>query len=460
MAARAASSPPGVLDAIAEIIGTEHVVTEPDVLRRHEVDWTGRFVGRTPALLRPASTEEVAAVLAVCNEAGTAVVPQGGNTGLVGGGVPLRGQVVLSTERLTELGPVDPLTDQVTAGAGVTLAALDAHAARAGLAYAVDLAARDSATVGGSIATNAGGMHVLRWGATRAQLRGIEVVLADGRVLRHLGGLTKDNTGYDLAGLVCGSEGTLGVVTRARLALVERPARRVVALCAFADVATAVEAASSWRRSLPQLDAAELFLQSGLELVREATGAAAPFDRPHAAYVLLEASGRRDPTTELADAVDAARGVEDVAVGSDGPSRRRLWAYREDHTVAISTLGPPHKLDVTLPASALAEFLERVPSVVTAVVSTARTWLFGHVGDGNVHVNVTGVAPDDDRIDDAVLELVASLGGSISAEHGIGSAKRRWLHLNRSPEEIATFRAIKAALDPVGILNPGVLLPD
>ena len=285
-------------------------------------------------------------------------------------------------------------------------------------------------------------------------------MLADGRVLSHLGGLTKDNTGYDLAGLVCGSEGTLGVVTRARLALVPRPAHRVVALCAFGAVAGAVEAASGWRRSLPGLDAAELFLRSGLDLVCEATATAPPFPEPHEAYVLLEASGRSDPTDELADAVDGTPGVQDVAVATDGPSRARLWAYREDHPLAISSLGPPHKLDVTLPAAELAHFLGRVPEVVAAVDPAARTWLFGHVGDGNVHVNVTGVAPDDDRIDDAVLELVAALGGSISAEHGIGAAKRSWLHLNRSPAEIAAFRALKAALDPKGILNPGVLLPD
>jgi FAD/FMN-containing dehydrogenase len=444
--------------SLERLLGTEHVLVEPEVMEAHEVDWTGRFRGEAPAVVRPADTAEVAEVLALCAVERIAVVPQGGNTGLVGGGVPLHGELVLSLRRLDALGPVDEVAAQVTAGAGVTLEALQRHVEASDLTYGVDLAARGSATVGGTIATNAGGVHVLRWGATRRQVVGIEAVTADGRVLRHMGGLVKDNTGYDLAGLLCGSEGTLAVVTAARLALVPRYTERVVALCAFADVGTAVSATAALRRCLEPLDAAELFLADGLDLVCAETGRPHPFERGYPAYVLFEASGLEDPTDALAAAVAAQPGVLDVAVASDAHRRAGLWAYREEHTTAINALGTPHKLDVTLPLSGVAAFVAEVPGVVAKVAPEARTWLFGHVGDGNVHVNVTGVPPDDEAVDDAVLSLVVASGGSISAEHGIGTAKRRWLPLQRSTEELAVFRSIKAALDPAGILNPHVLL--
>ena len=450
--------PRRVHEQLVEVVGVDHVLDDPEVVRGNEVDWTGRFEGVTPAVVRPADTAEVADVLAVCHRAGTAVVPQGGNTGLVGGGVPLGGELVLSLTRLDELGPVEVLAAQVTAGAGVTIGALHRHVAGSGLAYGVDLAARDSATVGGTIATNAGGVHVLRWGSTRRQVVGIEAVTADGRVLRHLDGLVKDNTGYDLAGLLCGSEGTLAVVTAARLALVPDRGAPVVALCAFADVAAAVAATADVRRRLESLDAAELFLADGLALVREVTGRAAPFPVDHPVFVLFEASGGGDQVDALAAALGDRPDVLDVAVAVDGGRREELWALREEHTSAIGALGPPHKLDVTLPLGELAAFVDAVPDVVRAVDPDARTWLFGHLGDGNIHVNVTGLARDDERVDDAVLSLVVSRGGSISAEHGIGRAKRRWLPLQRSAAELDTFRAIKAAFDPAGILNPNVLI--
>ena len=434
------------------------MLVDPQVVVGHEVDWTGRFRGATPAVVRPADTSQVAEVLALCDAERIAVVPQGGNTGLVGGGVPLHGELVLSLRRLDSLGPVDEVAAQVTAGAGCTLAELRSHVAPHGLAYGVDLAARGSATVGGTVATNAGGVHVLRWGSTRRQLVGIEAVIADGRVLRHLDGLLKDNTGYDLAGLLCGSEGTLAVVTAARLTLVPRHEERVVALCAFPDIASAVLAAARVRRRVEQLDAAELFLADGLDLVCETTGMAHPFATKHPVYVLLEASGPADPTEVLAEAVAAQDDLLDVAVATDGARRDELWTYREEHTAAINGLGPPHKLDVTLPLSGLAAFAAAVPAAIAAVAPDARCWLFGHVGDGNLHVNVTGVDPEDESVDDAVLRLVVASGGSISAEHGIGTAKRRWLPLQRSAAELEVFAAVKRALDPNGILNPHVLL--
>ena len=449
---------PKAIDAIAEVVGRGHVVTDPAMTAGNCTDWTGRFVGQTPAVVRPGSTGEVASVLEVCNRHRIAVVPQGGNTGLVGGGVPLAGEVVLSLARLNHLGVVDAVQPAVTVGAGVTLAALHSHAAASGLAYGVDLAARDSATIGGTIATNAGGLRVIRWGGTRAQLLGIEAVLADGRVVSHLGGLVKDNTGYDLAGLLCGSEGTLAVVTAARVRLVPRHSHRTVALVGFADVGTAVQSALRWTTAIGGVEAVEFVTGAGVDLVCDAQAIPLPLPARWAAYILVEAAADTDPTDAMAAVITATPGVGDVAVGRTAGERSRLWTYREGHTEAINRVGLPHKLDVTLPHAALAGFINDVPSAVEHVAPNARTWLFGHVGDGNVHVNVTGADSDDNSVDDAVLRLVAARHGSISAEHGIGTAKKQWLSLNRSPAELSVFAAIKRALDPEGILNPNVLL--
>jgi FAD/FMN-containing dehydrogenase len=347
----------------------------------------------------------------------------------------------------------------VVAGAGATLASLQRAAADAGLRYAVDLAARDSATVGGTVATNAGGVHLVRHGGTRQQLVGVDAVLGTGDRVDWMTGLVKDNTGYHLPSLLCGSEGTLGLVTAARVRLIERRDERVVALAGFASIDATVDATAVLLIADPAVEAAELVLDDGLALVCEAFGLPRPLAGAWRAYLLVEAADTVDPTAALADALASVASVGEVAVATDAPRRAALWRYREEHTAAINTLGPPHKLDVTLPPAALAAFCDTVPERIAAVVPDARTWLFGHVGDGNVHVNVTGVAPDDGRIDDVVLHAVAELGGSISAEHGIGTAKARWLHLTRRPGEIAAMRAIKAALDPDGVCNPHVLLP-
>ncbi len=450
---------PGLLAELRHIVGDEHLLLGDDLCAQYARDWTGRFVGRAAAVVRPADTDQVARTMRACHRAGVEVVPQGGNTGLVGGSVPLHGEIVLSLTRLVDAEPVDRAARQVTVGAGTTLADLQRHAARAGLAFGVDLGARDSATVGGMIATNAGGLHFLRHGGMREQVVGLEAVLADGTTLSHLDGLAKDNTGYDWPGLLCGSEGTLAVITRARLALTPVLAERAVALLAFGAVAPCVEAAWYLRDHLPSLSAAELFLHAGLHLVCEQLGLAPPFAGVHAAYLLVECSAADDPTDALADAVAGLDTVVDAAVADRG-RLELLWSYRERHTEAINMLSPPHKLDVTLPAAQLARFIVEVPEVVGRVDPAAQAWLFGHVADGNIHVNITGPAPDDEATDAAVLAYVASLGGSISAEHGIGTAKKPWLHLNRSAAELDVFRHLKHALDPAGVLNPHVLLPD
>lgn len=416
------------------IVGDPHVLTDPDTHAAYVLDWTRRWSGRARLVVRPGSTAQTAAVVQACAADGTPVVTQGGNTGLVGGGVP-HGEpppVLLSTRRLTRLDPVDPVAGQLTAGAGVTLGRLHEHARAAGWAYGVDLAARDSATVGGTVATNAGGVRVCAYGDTRRQVVGLEAVLADGSVISHLGGMVKDNTGYDLTGLLTGSEGTLGVVTAARLRLWPPPSPGVTMLLGCDSVTAALAV-------LPRsgLRAAELMLAAGVELVQRVNGLAAPLAHAWPVYLLLE-------TAELPD----------LPADVDAAVSPRLWAYRELHTEAISTLGVPHKLDVAVPLGRLAAFVEEV----VELTAPHRTFLFGHVAEGNLHVNVVGPPPDDTSVDEAVLRLVAAYGGSISAEHGIGVAKASLLALNRSAAEIAVMRALKRALDPKALLNPGVLL--
>lgn len=442
--------------ALVGIVGDAHVLADDDVRAPYEVDWTGGFRGRARLVVRPADTEEVAGVLRACVDAGAAVVPQGGNTGLVGGGVPRDGEVVVSLARLGTLEPVDRAAASIVAGAGVTLADLQEHAAAAGFAFPVDLAARDSATIGGMIATNAGGVHVLRYGMMRAQVLGVEAVLADGRVVAHLAGLVKDNTGYHLPSLLAGSEGTLAVVTRACLRLVPALPARVAALLAVGSTADAL-AVLARLRALDSLQAAEIWYADGMEVVTAHAGLPSPLPDPSPCYLLVECAARRDPTEELGAVVAEAPEVADVAVATDRAGREGLWAYRERLTEAVAGVGVAHKLDVTVPLDALADFEAAVRRRVAAVAPGARTFLWGHVGDGNLHVNIVGPDLDGDAIDDAVLGLVAEAGGSISAEHGIGRAKARWLPRTRGAGDLAAMRAVKDALDPGGVLNPGVL---
>jgi FAD/FMN-containing dehydrogenase len=454
-----------LLDALGRAVGDRQVLAEADVRAGYETDWTRRWHGQAVAVVRPSNVEEVAGVLRACAAASVAVVPQGGNTGLVGGSVPRsesdRPQVVLSTTRLRDLEAVDPTAGEVTVAAGVTLGELQAHVRAVGFDVGVDLGARDSATIGGMIATNAGGIQVLRYGPMRSQLIGLEAVLADGSAVRRLPGLVKDNTGYHLPSLLAGSEGTLGLITRARLRLVPLRTRRATALCAVEDAAAAVELLAALRGRLPDLLAAELFFDEGMSLVLAHAGGERPFPLAHPAYLLVEVDGATDPTPELATALERAGPlVRDAVFASDRSARERLWRLRERHTEAVNAGAVPHKLDVAVPVAGLATFVDAVRDAVRGVAPDASVYLYGHAGDGNLHVNVVGPPPDDEAVDDAVLELAINSGGTISAEHGIGVAKVAWLERDRGAADVAAMRAIKGALDPHRLLNPGVLLPD
>lgn len=443
---------------LAEVVGEGNVLTDPGMKAGYERDWTGRFQGWARLVVRPGNTAEVAEVMRRCAAMGVAVVPQGGNTGLVGGSVPRGGEVVLSLERMALVEPVDERAGQVTAEAGATIESVQAAARAVGLEYPVDLASRGSATVGGTIATNAGGMYVGRYGATRAQVVGIEAVLADGSIVSRMGGLLKDNTGYDLVGLLCGSEGTLGVVTRARLRLVPALPRRAVAVIGLASIDEAAALGAMLRKEVDSVLALEVFFPEGAELVHRHLGVPLPFDRHPGCYLLVECGAREDPAMELAAALEQRVPPEWAVLGTTAAEQSRLWRLREGHPEAIAAEGVPQKLDITVPVSRLGTF-EREVRRRLAQIPQSRPILFGHIGDGNVHVNVLGVDPNDERVPEAVFTLVAELEGSISAEHGVGVAKKRWLRLTRSEADIAAMRAIKRALDPAGILNPGVLLP-
>jgi len=396
-------------------------------------DWTGRFTGVAADVARPASPAEVAQVL----RSGYAITTRGGNTGLVGGAVPAspRDTVLLETANLRRLEEVDLDAGQVTVGAGVTLAELQQHLAGTGWVFGVDLAARGSATIGGLVATNAGGIRVIRYGMMRAQVVGVEAVLPDGAVLDDTSGLVKNNTGYGLSQLLVGSEGTLGVVTAVRLRLHPAPPPTMLALLPVSSLGEGLGLVGRLRRSRADLHAAEVLDGAS----RAVTGG--PAEAPW--YLLIEA----DDVSILADR------NPDVATGLT--EQRRMWALREGLTEAWGLAATERgtvvqKFDVSLPGRALDGFAAAARALGPTI------GMFGHLADGNLHLEVIDPKRDWDA---EVLGLVARFGGSISAEHGIGRAKRDYLHLTRSTAEIAAMRAIKRALDLRGVMNPGVLFP-
>jgi FAD/FMN-containing dehydrogenase len=459
-----------LIDALARIVGSAHVLSEPSLRAGYERDWTGRWRGEALAVVRPADAAEVAAVVRACGRERAAIVTQGGNTGLVGGGVPRPArdgcvveQVVLSTARLNAIAGVDTGTAQLAAGAGVTLADARRAAREAGLDLALDLAARDSATLGGLLACDAGGLRALRHGTARRQLAGLEAVLADGTIVQsRMAGLVKDTAGYDLGALLVGSEGTLGVITAVRWSLTARRDARAVALVGLDEVEHAVGLVRALRPLLPDLEVCEVMERAGIELTCAYLGiAGTTHSAPAPISVLLEcAAPYGDPLEELAEALDGIGVADRTVTAADAAGRERLLAIRESHAEALSAQGVPLKFDVGLPLDGLGGFWDRVGDVVRTHSPQARTVIFGHLGDGNLHVNVIGVGESQvEALEDAVLGLVVDCDGTVSAEHGIGVHKVRHLALNRTRGELDAMRAIKRALDPAGILNPGVALP-
>jgi FAD/FMN-containing dehydrogenase len=449
----------GLAGALAEVVGADHVLADADTRIAYERDLTGRFAGEASLVVRPKDSAEVAETVRLCVAHRAPLAVQGGNTGMVGGAVPRAGEVVLNLARLDDLEPVDALAAQVECGAGVPLEHLQQHVRAAGFDFPVDLPSRGTATIGGMVATNAGGALAARYGMMRAWVAGVEAVLPDGSTVTRLAGLVKDNAGYDLTGLLVGSEGTLGIVTRVRLRLVPLLRARAVALLGCASLADAQRLLAALRERAPSLQSADYLHENGMALVCEHRGLSRPFAESYDTYVVAECAAGSDPTEELAEAVAAAgEAVRDAAFASDAEGRRALWLYREAHNEAINIRGVPHKLDVSVPLAAVPAFERDVEREVTARWPEAVVYQYGHLGDGNVHVNVLGPDPADDEVDDLVLQLVARHRGSISAEHGVGVAKARWLGLTRGEAEIAAMRAIKQALDPLGILNPGRVL--
>ena len=441
------------VDGLQRVVGVDHVLTSD--LNSYGTDWTGRFIGSPSVVVRPATTSEVSQVLQLCSKHNVAVVPQGGNTGLVGGTVADKGHVIVSTRRLNSLGPVDAVSQQISVGAGVTVEQVHEASKIHGLRYAVDFGARGSATIGGTIATNAGGINVLRFGSTRHQVVGIEAVLPNGDVIEHMAGLMKDNTGYDLASLMCGSEGTLGIVTAARLRLLPLHSTKTTVLLGCDSTQEVVNVVQGIRQQFDSLDAAELFYADGANLVAQAFNVAIPFTA--SVYLLLEFSADVDLASDIERHLVQSNFSGPSAVAQDELGRARLWRLREEHTAAISTHGVPHKFDVTVAVSDLPDFIGETRQRIFETHADWTVFIFGHAADGNMHVNVLGPSATDELVDEVVLQVVAEFNGSISAEHGIGSAKKKWLSLSRSHNEIAMMKAIKGAIDPQGMMNPNTL---
>ena len=464
-----------LLERLRDLLGPAHVLTVDADVAPYAVDWTGQHRGRVAAVLRPGTTDEVAGAVRACHEAGVAVVPQGGNTGLVAGGVPdgSGDQVVLSLTRLRRVRGVDPVAGTITVEAGVVLADVQAAARDAGRLFPLSLGSEGSCTIGGNLATNAGGTAVLRYGMTRELVLGLEVVLPDGRVWDGLRGLRKDNTGYDLTQLFVGSEGTLGVITAAVLRLLPPTPRRATAWAAVPDVATAVSLLGVvQRRTGVHLSTFELVSRTALDLVlTHLPGAVDPLAEPTDWAVLVELAGSADEP--LDDALEAALGeaveaglVADAAVAGSPAQRSALWALREGISEAQRSAGGSLKHDVTLPIAGLAAWVEEVGPALEAILPGVLLVTYGHVGDGNLHYNLSGPPGDDEalrsraaELTTAIYDAVAAAGGSISAEHGLGRTKAAAAASYKSDVEVDLMRAVKRALDPAGLMNPGVLLP-
>jgi FAD/FMN-containing dehydrogenase len=464
---------PGLLARFAAIVGARNAITDLADIAPYLSEERGLYRGRSPLVLRPGSVEEVAAVARLANETRTPIVPQGGNTGLVGGQTPMHGEIVLSLKRLDRIREVDHASSTMTCEAGVILAKAQEAAAAAGRLFPLSLGAEGSCTIGGNLSTNAGGTGALAYGVARELVLGLEVVLADGRVMRNLRKLKKDNTGYDLRHLFIGAEGTLGIITAAVLKLFPRP-RSVET--AFIGVPSPQAALALFNlaneRAGGAVTGCELIPRIALEFaVRHAPPCRDPLTDRHPWYVLMELSsqareGLRAALEEILAAGAGAGLVGDATIAASLEQAKAFWLIRHHIADTQKYEGGSIKHDVSVPVTSIPDFIAQASAAVEAMIPGCRPCPFGHLGDGNVHFNVSQPVGADrteflarwDEVNAAVFAVVARLGGSISAEHGIGLMKRDLLPGVKDPVALALMRSLKRALDPNGILNPGKVL--
>ena len=469
--------PPALLDALSTLLGPRGLVTDPADMEPFLSDWRGLYHGASPALLRPANTAELAAAMRLLGQAGVAVVPQGGNTSMVGGAMPDESgrQVVLSLARMNRIRDIDPVDMTMVAEAGVILKNAQDAAAEAGCLFPLSLSAEGSATIGGVLATNAGGNNTVRYGNARDLLMGIEVVLPDGSVIEGLRRLRKDNTGFALRQLFAGSEGTLGIITAAVLRLFPRPRTTALALCAMADEDAALALFRRFRdRDEGSVRSFEYMSGAGMDFVTSLIeGATLPLAGRADHYVLVDlASSRPDADLRglmeavLEEALEAGE-VLDAALPESEAQAANLWRLREEHAEAQKRAGGNVKNDVSVPVSRVPELIRRSAEAMRALVPGCRPVPFGHMGDGNIHMNVVqpeGMEPAAfmaraHDLMEAVNAVVRDLDGSFSAEHGVGRLKTDMLADWRGGAEYEAMRRIKAALDPQGLMNPGKVFP-
>jgi FAD/FMN-containing dehydrogenase len=455
---------------LAEAVGVAHVLTEPADIAPFVTDWRGRYQGKARCVVRPADTAEVAAVVSACAAAGVPMVPQGGNTGLCGAATPdgEGGAVVLSLVRLQQIRAVDPRNNTITVDAGCTLAAVQEAARAAGRLFPLALASEGSCRIGGNLSTNAGGVQVLRYGNTRELTLGLEVVLPNGDIWNGLRGLRKDNTGYDLKHLFIGAEGTLGIITAAVLKLFPLPQSQTTCWLTVASPAAAVDLFNAAKSVFDaQLTAFELISETALALVLKNIPDAACPGQAGAWYVLAEFSDAASERLEnwLAEMLDNGL-IGDAVLALSDSQAGKLWALRENISEAQKIEGISIKHDIAVPVSAIPEFLARADAALATAFPGIRFVAFGHVGDGNLHYNLSQADTSDNAqfigcqpaVNRLVHDIVHALNGSISAEHGIGQLKREELRRYKSPVEMALMHSIKQAIDPRGLMNPGKIL--
>ncbi|WP_262268124.1 FAD-binding oxidoreductase [Microvirga yunnanensis] len=450
---------------LTSFLGPSAVIAEGPDLEPYAVDWRRLFPGRPACVVRPASTDQVAQVVRICREAGAAVVPQGGNTGLAGGAVPDASgtQVVLSFNRMAAIRSVDPVGLTIEAESGCILKVAQDAAAAAGRLLPISLAAEGSATIGGVVAANAGGVNVLRYGMTRSLVLGLEVVLSDGTVINGLRKLRKDNAGYDWKQLFIGSEGTLGIVTAAVLRLLPRPKHSVTALLSVSDPAAALRLLELAQDELgDQVSAFELISATSMQLVAKHAGLRAPIAEGEW-FVLIEAASSLSGLREAAEAMLGSAFEQELAldgvIAESGAQAAQLWALREHVTESEAREGKSVKHDVSVPLTEVPRFLTEAGEALAAGAPGTRVNAFGHLGDGNIHYNVLVDADHDASVVNRIVhDVVAAFGGSISAEHGIGQYRVGELARYRAPSEMELARRLKHALDPDNRLNPGKVL--